>query len=66
VAAFLLLTFALSWPFDLGIAVTTGHGAYLELGTSPLGMFLLVFVAILLRRFVFKDTRARSMGQARC
>jgi len=56
VAAFLLLTFALSWGFDLLIAVTIGHEAYLELGMSPLGMFFPAFVALLLRLFVFKDS----------
>jgi membrane protease YdiL (CAAX protease family) len=55
VAAFLLLTFALSWGFDLLIAVTIGHKAYLELGVSPLGMFFPAFVALILRLFVFKD-----------
>jgi membrane protease YdiL (CAAX protease family) len=56
VAVFLLLTFALSWGFDLLIAVTIGHEAYLELGVSPLGMFFPVFVALILRLFVFKDS----------
>ena len=56
VAAFLLLTFALSWGFDLLIAVTIGHEAYLELGLSPLGMFFPAFVALILRLFVFKDS----------
>jgi len=56
VAAFLLPTFALSWGFDLLIAVTIGHEAYLELGVSPLGMFFPAFVALILRLFVFKDS----------
>jgi len=56
VAVFLLLTFALSWGFDLLIAVTIGHEAYLELGVSPLGMFFPAFVALILRLFVFKDS----------
>ena len=56
VAAFLLLTFALSWGFDLLIVVTVGHRAYLELGVSPLGMFFPAFVALILRLFVFKDS----------
>jgi membrane protease YdiL (CAAX protease family) len=56
VAAFLLLTFALSWGFDLLVAVTTGHEAYLELGVSPLGMFFPAFVALVLQLFVFKDS----------
>jgi len=54
--AFLLLTFALSWGFDLLIAVTIGHEAYLELGVSPLGMFFPAFVALILRLFVFEDS----------
>jgi membrane protease YdiL (CAAX protease family) len=59
VAAFLFLTFALSWGFDLLIAVTIGHEAYLELGLSPLGMFFPAFVALILRLFVFKDSPIR-------
>jgi membrane protease YdiL (CAAX protease family) len=56
VAAFLFLTFALSWSFDLLIAVTIGHEAYLELGLSPLGMLFPAFVAIILRLFFFKES----------
>lgn len=56
VAAFFLLTFALSWGFDLLIAVTIGHEAYLGLGVSPLGMFFPAFVALILRLFVFEDS----------
>jgi membrane protease YdiL (CAAX protease family) len=56
VAAFLLLTFALSWGFDLLIAVTIGQKAYLELGVSPLGMFFPAFVALILRLFVLRDS----------
>jgi membrane protease YdiL (CAAX protease family) len=56
VAAFLFLTFALPWGFDLLIAVPIGHEAYLELGLSPLGMFFPAFVALILRLFVFKDS----------
>jgi len=56
VAAFLLLTFALSWGFGFLIAVTIGHGAYLELGMSPLDMLFPAFVALVLRLFVFKDS----------
>ena len=55
VAAFLLLTFALSWGFFL-IAATIGRGAYLELGMSPLDMFFPAFVALILQLFVFKDS----------
>ncbi len=57
VTLFLLLTFGLSWGFNLLIAQTIGQKAYLELGMSPLGMFFPAFVAILLRLFVFKDDR---------
>jgi len=56
VTVFLLLTFALSWGFDLLIAVTIGHRAYLALGLSPLGMFAPACVALVLRLFVFKDS----------
>ena len=56
VAAFLLLTFVLSWGFHLLIAVTAGHEAYLELGVSPLDMLFPAFVALILRLFVFKDS----------
>jgi membrane protease YdiL (CAAX protease family) len=56
VAAFLVLTFALSWGFDSLIAVTIGHRAYLELGMSPLDMLFPAFVALILRLFVFKDS----------
>ena len=55
VAAFLLLTFALSWGFFL-IAATIGRGTYLELGMSPLDMFFPAFVALILQLFVFKDS----------
>jgi len=68
VAVFLLLTFALSWGFDLLIAVTIGHEAYLELGVSPLGMFFPAFVALVLRLFVFKDSHVyfqRYQGKPR-
>jgi len=56
VALFLSLTFALSWGFDLLIALTIGHHAYLELGLSPLGMCFPAFVALILRLFVFQDS----------
>lgn len=56
VAVFLILTFSLSWGFDLLIAVTIGHTAYLGFGLSPLGMFFPAFVALILRLFVLKDS----------
>jgi hypothetical protein len=56
VLPFLVLTFALSWGFHLLIAGTIGHGAYLELGVSPLDMLCPAFVALILRLFVFKDS----------
>lgn len=56
VAAFLSLTFALSWGFDLLIALTIGHRAYLGLGLAPLGMLFPAFVALILRLFVFEDS----------
>jgi membrane protease YdiL (CAAX protease family) len=56
VAAFLLLTFALSWGFHLLVAATLGHGAYLELGLSPLDMLFPAFAALVLRLFVLKDS----------
>lgn len=56
VAAFLLLTFALSWGFHLLVAATLGHGAYLELGLSPLDMLFPAFVALILQLFVLRDS----------
>lgn len=56
IAAFLLLTFALSWGFSLLVAVTVGHGAVLELGLSPLDMLFPAFVALILRLFIFEDS----------
>jgi membrane protease YdiL (CAAX protease family) len=46
---FLLLTFALSWGFDLAIALTIGHPAFLELGLAPWSMFVPASVALALQ-----------------
>ena len=56
VVTFLVLTFALSWSFDLLIAVTIRHRAYLALGLSPMGMLFPAVAALVLRLFVFKDS----------
>lgn len=56
VALYLLLTFALSWGFDLAITLTTGHVAFLELGLAPWSMFVPAAVAFALQIFVFSDS----------
>ena len=56
IGLFLFITFTLSWGFDLLIAVTIGHEAYLKLGMSPLSMFFPAFVAIFLQLVVYKDS----------
>ena len=56
VVLFILLTFGASWGFDLGVAALVGQSAYLDLGLSPLGMFLPASVALILQLFVFKDS----------
>jgi len=53
---FLMLTFALSWGFDLAIALTTGHSAFLDLGLAPWSMFVPAAVALTLQIFVFDDS----------
>lgn len=55
-ALFLLLTFGLSWGFDLIIAVTIGHADYLVLGLSPWSMFVPAAVAFTLQVFVWRDS----------
>lgn len=68
VAAFLLLTFALSWGFHLLVPATIGSVNYLELGLSPLDMLFPAAVALLLRLFVFQDSGIhvrRRRGQPR-
>ena len=56
VVLFLVLTFALSWGFDLIVAAASGYEAYLDLGMTPWGMFVPAFVALSLQLFVFKDS----------
>ena len=56
VVLFLILTFALSWGFDLAIALTVGHAAFLELGLAPWSMFVPASVSLVLQLFVFCDS----------
>lgn len=56
VALFLLLTFALSWGFDLAIALTIGHPTFLELGLAPWSMFVPASVAFALQLIAFRDS----------
>jgi membrane protease YdiL (CAAX protease family) len=63
VGLFLILIFGLSWSFDLAIAQTIGHPAFLELGLAPWSMFVPAFVALTLQLFVFRDS---SIHVRRC
>ena len=56
IGLFLILVFGLSWGFDLAIALTIGHSAFLELGLAPWSMFVPAFVALTLQLFVFRDS----------
>ncbi|MBN2357191.1 CPBP family intramembrane metalloprotease [candidate division KSB1 bacterium] len=56
VILFLLLTFALSWGFELLIALTIKQKAYLATGMHPLGMFFPACSALILQMFVFRDS----------
>jgi membrane protease YdiL (CAAX protease family) len=56
VGLFLILVFGLSWGFDLAVALTIGHPAFLELGLAPWSMFVPAFVALTLQLFAFRDS----------
>ena len=56
IGLFLLITFSLSWGFHLAVAQTKGHGAYLQLGLSPLDMLFPAFAALLLQLFIYRDS----------
>jgi membrane protease YdiL (CAAX protease family) len=56
VGLFLILTFFLSWGFDLLVDRATGLRVFADLGMTPFGMFIPGFVALILRLFVFKDS----------
>jgi membrane protease YdiL (CAAX protease family) len=56
VFSFLILTFGLSWGFDLLVALTVGQAVYLASGLNPMGMFVPAFSALLLQLFAFKDS----------
>jgi membrane protease YdiL (CAAX protease family) len=56
VGLYLILTFALSWSFDLLIALTIGHPAFLALGLAPWSMFVPALVGLGLQRFVVRDS----------
>jgi membrane protease YdiL (CAAX protease family) len=53
---FLVLTFGLTWGFELLVALTIKQAAYLETQMNPIGMFFPAFSALLLQIFVFKDS----------
>jgi uncharacterized protein len=55
-ALFLILVFALPWGFDLALALTIGHPAFLDLGLAPWSMFVPAAVAFGLQLFVFRDS----------
>jgi membrane protease YdiL (CAAX protease family) len=56
IGLFLLLAFVLSWGFDLLLALTIGHPAFLELGLAPLSMFVPAAAALTLQLFVYRDS----------
>jgi hypothetical protein len=56
VVIFLVLTFGLSWGFNLLIALTVGQKALLAAGLTPLDMFFPAFSALILQLFLFRDT----------
>ncbi|MGC9336113.1 MAG: CPBP family intramembrane glutamic endopeptidase [Anaerolineae bacterium] len=53
---FLILVFALSWGFDLALALTIGHPAFLDLGLAPWSMFVPAAVAFVLQLALFRDS----------
>ncbi len=53
---FVLLTFGLSWGFDLLLSRASGYEAYEALGMTPWGMLVPAFVALILNLFAFKDS----------
>jgi membrane protease YdiL (CAAX protease family) len=57
VSLFLVLTFGLTWGFELLVAATITEAAYLDTGLYPMGMFFPAFSALLLQVFIFKDSR---------
>jgi membrane protease YdiL (CAAX protease family) len=56
IVLFLLLTFGLTWGFELLIALTITQASYLKTGLHPAGMFFPAFSALILQIFVFKDS----------
>jgi membrane protease YdiL (CAAX protease family) len=56
IALFLLLTFGLTWGFELLIALTITQSSYLKTGLHPAGMFFPAFSALILQIFIFKDS----------
>jgi len=57
VVIFLLLTFILTWGSDLVIDLSVGYSTFFNLGFTPWGMLVPGFVALILRRFVYKDSQ---------
>jgi len=53
---FLVLTFALTWGFELLISRTITEATYMQTKLNPLGMFFPAFSALVLQIFVFKDS----------
>lgn len=51
---FLLLTFGLSWGFELLIALTIGHRTLLGFGLAPWSMYVPAAVGLALQRFAFR------------
>lgn len=56
VLPFLLLTFGLTWGWELLIAQTIRQPAYLETGLHPMGMFFPALSALLLQIVFFRDS----------
>ena len=56
VLVFLILTFSLTWGFELLVALTIGQAAFYQTGMNPLGMFFPACAALFLQISIFKDS----------
>jgi len=61
---FVVLTFALSWGFDLLLTAVNGGVSFPELSMTPWGMVAPAFVALVLQVFAFRDSpiHFRALG----
>lgn len=62
IAAFLVLTFGLSWGYDALLTALAGADAFHSLGMPPWGMFVPAAVAIFFRLFSSEDHPLRTAG----